>query len=273
MNLIDRAAASAKRRCIRSAECVLRAFAAICRPKSLPTRFNGRWQNRPPHIWKGLRDIYEPFMADVIRARLRPGDSFVDAGAHYGFWSAYAAGLIGPAGVVLSFEPSPAFLVLEEMIACNGGGGHLRAIHAGLGEADGEAVFFAQGEATTGSFVEEVTRINAALQPGVPITGEAVRVRTLDGALAEMGLRPRLVKVDVEGHEVRVLKGAVRALADPGCAWVIEVHPPQLKLAGGSEEELVAMLERDQTPGAGRAKRSVRVIDRNPNSVYTLLCE
>jgi hypothetical protein len=70
----------------------------------------------------------------------------------------------------------------------------------------------------------------------------------------------------VEGFELEVLRGRTGLLKrHTVAAFVIEVHPRQLRLLGGSEEELVALL--------GEHGYETRVIDRNPNTIYTIVAE
>ena len=75
----------------------------------------------------------------------------------------------------------------------------MQAFNIGLGAQDGEAVFFDQGTASSGSFVNEVTKINEKYQPTVPFGGNKAKICTLDTLIAELGVRPDLIKVDVEG--------------------------------------------------------------------------
>jgi FkbM family methyltransferase len=199
-------------------------------------------------------------MAQPIRANLRPGGVFLDVGSHFGVWSVYAAGVVGEKGKVFAFEPSPAFAILKENADLNS---PVQAFNIGLGAQDGEATFFDQGTVPTGSFVSEVTKINVWFQPTVPIGSNKVKIRTLDTLVAELGVRPDLIKVDVEGFEFEVLRGAENVLRNMRPVLLIEIHPPQLNLSGSSDQALIAYLE-----NRGYA---VEVIERNPNSLYTVL--
>src|SRR5207302_1404881 len=151
---------------------------------------------------------------------LREGDTFVDVGAYLGMWSAYAASLVGSTGLVLACEPSPAYADLAQMAE---GEKRVKPFNIGLGSEDTEITFYAQGNSSSGSFVQSVTGINMGFQPKVSVTEHRVAVRQLDSLLAEHRATPALVKIDVEGFEQEVLKGARQTLARRCCAWLIEV--------------------------------------------------
>jgi hypothetical protein len=78
--------------------------------------------------YTGLYEFEE--MAFVLHA-LRPGDRFVDVGAHIGAFSVLAAGVVG--ADCLAIEPVPAsFAYLQENLNLNGLGGKVRALNAGI---------------------------------------------------------------------------------------------------------------------------------------------
>lgn len=201
-------------------------------------------------------------MARALDANLRRGETFLDVGSHFGLWSVYAVGIVGETGKVFAFEPSPAFAVLKDNAALNPS---VRAFNVGLGAQDGETTFFNQGLASTGSFVNAVTVLSEAWQGTVPIAGEKVKIRTLDSLVEELGARPDLIKVDVEGFEFEVMRGAQNVIRNIHPRVLIEIHPPQLELSGSSDLALIAFLE-----SSGYA---IDVIDRNPNSIYTILAK
>jgi hypothetical protein len=77
----------------------LRLLAESLGVRSLPTLFNGEWIWVTSPTWQGPRVKYEPYMASLLQQYLHQGDSFLDVGANFGFWSLYAA------RVVRSFGP------------------------------------------------------------------------------------------------------------------------------------------------------------------------
>jgi FkbM family methyltransferase len=228
--------------------------------QSLPTRFNGRWLLLPAKEWSWLVVAYEPYIAAVMRGQLKRGDVVFDIGAHTGVWSAYAGRLVGKSGDIIACEPSPAYELLKRTARNYR---QIRPLNIGIGAKNEQAVFHAQGHASSSSFVREATDINAHFQSDVPITEETVTLKTLDCLIDELGVSPDLIKVDVEGFEVEVIKGARKTLSHCRSAWIIEVHPPQLSISGGSDAELTGMLESQGY--------NVEIVNRNSNSLYTLV--
>ncbi len=65
--------------------------------------------------------------------------------------------------------------------------------------------------------------------PDVPTAvARTVKARRIDTLIAEGTPAPNFIKVDVEGHEQRVLDGAVQTIADYKPSWLIEFHTPHL---------------------------------------------
>lgn len=229
--------------------------------ESLPTHFNGEWIWAPRRVWPGVWSHYESYLAKLLRRHLHPGDTFIDVGAHFGFWSLYAATLVGPNGCVISCEPSPD--VYEILLESAKHSKVVTPLPVGLGSYEGTALFAAQGASTGGSFCRKVTEISRRWWPRVPVVELPVQMRSLDAVVQELAVTPTVIKIDVEGFELEVVQGAAQTLTNHGCVLLIEVHPYQLKLSAGSEELLQDFL-------AARGYRWT-VIDRNPNTLYTVL--
>jgi hypothetical protein len=89
-------------------------------------------------------------------------------------------------------------------------------------------------------------------------------MRKLDTLLdAALSPAPSLVKIDIEGFELEALKGADLLLSSIRPKLLMEIHPGQLTLCGGSEDELFQRLREHQYHWA--------IIDQNPNSLYSIL--
>jgi len=132
-----------------------------------------------------------------VRALLRPEDGFVDVGANIGVYSIVAA-LRGAR--VLAFEPNgTAREMLTANLALNQIEDRVRVLSFALADFTGEARFTTDLESSNHLDIEPEAK------------GEMVEVRELD-ALIEPGDRVTLIKIDAEGFDEAVLRGARRAL-------------------------------------------------------------
>jgi FkbM family methyltransferase len=148
-----------------------------------------------------LLDVME---LDVLRQLLRPGDSFIDVGAHIGLWSLVAGSSVGRGGKVLSLEPNPeTYTKLLHNLALN------QVVTTWLpsqiaADAQSGTVGFDVSEFSDCSHVTKTAK--NAIQ---------VSSRTIDDLIC--GERIAGMKVDVEGHERAVVSGAK--------ATIEEFHP------------------------------------------------
>jgi FkbM family methyltransferase len=152
-----------------------------------------------------LFGLYDRAELALVRERLRTGGDFVDVGAHIGMY-AIAAGLeLGPRGRVLAFEPNPAARAQLEANVVLNGCGNVIVSAAAVSDAVGETVLHVPATPDP-SF--------SSLEGGRFAEGEPVNVETttVDRAVREHALRPAVVKIDVEGGELRVVTGMEETL-------------------------------------------------------------
>jgi len=226
----------------------------------LPVYYHGHWIWLSRRCWTTLYTRYESYIAKVIKANLSRGDTFWDIGAHVGLYSLFVSKIVGPEGSVFAFEPSPdVFLLLRSNTQDKN---NIQTFQYGIGSTEGTASFAAQGISSMGSFVEEVTEISRHHHPTEQIHKVLVTTRKIDALLNELR-NPSLIKIDVEGFELEVLKGSERLLSEIRPILIIEVHPYQLMLSSGTEQTLFDRLQ--------HYDYDWNVIDRNPNSVYTIV--
>lgn len=227
----------------------------------LPTYYGGRviWPTRS--TWPSVYWSYELHMARAMRQFLRQGSVFWDIGANVGWFSLFASSLVGPSGIVEAFEPSPeVFRALRSNLEDRA---NARTHNVGIGDTDEIREFSAQGMSPGASFVEEVTKINAHYFPSNQIERVSVASTRLDTFMTTSRNRPDLLKIDVEGYEYRALRGAERLLATYRPAILIEIHPPQLELSGGSEAGIFELLRAHHYHWTR--------LHENQNSLYTIL--
>jgi FkbM family methyltransferase len=181
----------------------------------------------------------------LFQALLRPGQVAFDVGAHIGWITLWLAQLVGPQGRVLAFEPGSNNLgYLRRNVAPLP---QVRLMEAAVGEAEGQATLFE--ESLTGqnnAIGAPYHRLagNAAANVAAPrITERSVAMVTLDAVAARQGLRPDLVKIDVEGHEFAVLRGMPGLLAEAPPVLLLEItrdHAAILALLQGAGYQLFA---------------------------------
>jgi FkbM family methyltransferase len=176
-----------------------------------------------------LRGQYEQDEIRFVRRLLTPGDVAIDVGGHIGFFTMHMAAAVGAAGRIYAFEPLDSNAdLLERSIVENGFGDRVRFQRAAAGAAPGTATLTFPAE-TLNSGGAYLLRDGSA-----PLTGNRTQ-QVPRVALDALDLRRpvRFIKMDVEGAEPQVLRGAARILAEDKPVILSEVHPTQLERASG----------------------------------------
>ena len=167
--------------------------------------FRWRRENRFPYWYHTGR--YEPHVSTLIAARLRPGETFWDIGAHAGYHTLQGARMVGPHGQVLAVEPDPSVCrSLREQLALNQIT-NVTVVETAVSDTVGNArLVVREADDTRSSALESVhnpvIRNSRGARIDVPMT-------TLD-ELAARYPAPHLLKMDIEGSEVAALRGAGR---------------------------------------------------------------
>lgn len=178
---------------------------------------------------------YDALQIDALRRGIRPGDTVLDVGAHHGQYAVLMSAFAGSGGTVVAFEPDPyARAVLERNVALNPTLRPPRVEALAVSDAEGVATLYSLGGNSQSSLVR------SGVEFGGRPAAEPVRVQTetLDGYVARTGLDvPSWVKIDAEGAEVRILKGAATLLAGPADV-ICELHPYAWAEFGNTFEEL-----------------------------------
>ena len=154
---------------------------------------------------------------------LRPGDTFVDIGAHFGFFSLLAAHLVGPNGRVHSIEAMPTtYEYLTRNMAPNVASGI--ATHSNGAAFDSETTLTFKDFGTVASSLNTAfeSRGSASFVRTVP-KDVTVSARPADAIIADAGLKPTLIKIDTESAELFVLRGLEQTLQSVRPALIIEL--------------------------------------------------
>jgi FkbM family methyltransferase len=166
---------------------------------------------------------YEPTVVSELLSA-GPIDVAYDVGAHLGFMSLALSKLVGKTGRVFAFEPIPENRVaIDRLVDMNRLDQVIQVTPLVLGESNGKKRMLLR-ECSSMHQLEEVYQGQGR---NIYSTVD-VESCTLDSFIFERGNPfPQLIKIDVEGAEESVLKGALRTLEVCKPTFVVEIHGPQ----------------------------------------------
>lgn len=151
---------------------------------------------------------------EQFQSLVNPGDTVVEVGGHIGFIAQFLASLAGPNGEVVVFEPGINNL------------GYTRANLAVLSNAKLEEIAVSDHDGTATFYEDTITGQNNSLLPNYRNVADvaethgvdpqrvehSVRTCTLDSYCDQHQMVVDFMKIDVEGHELAVLKGATKTM-------------------------------------------------------------
>lgn len=186
-----------------------------------------------------MNGYYELESSHFVARNIKPNDHVVDVGANFGYYAVMMGLLAGWKGKVLAFEPHPGMAaLLQENLLINWIAGG-KVVRAACSDKAGEMrLFTSQARAAnTGLLVPE---IDDGFGPDFAFSPIDVATVAIDDSLGFLDGRVDFMKIDVEGAELLVLRGARQTIAaNPGIKILMEWSPDQLK-AGGFELASVA---------------------------------
>jgi FkbM family methyltransferase len=182
---------------------------------------------------------YEPEAVETIRRVLPASGDAVDLGANIGIFSVLLAKLATNRRV-LAIEPTPAVARrLVHNLTSNGVAGNVIVEQCAVGSEHGAVTI------NTVAGMEEYSRVGSMVLPnteGKTSLSVTVPMHTLDELVAQHGLMPSFIKMDIEGSEMRALAGATKTLTTHRPTILTEVDDRMLTAAGSSSEEVLEFL-------------------------------
>lgn len=184
------------------------------------------------HMLPFVDVAYERAEWDAVTAFGSPGQSFLDVGANIGVLTVAMSRAAGPTGRVLAMEPQPrVYCLLTETLALNGCA-NAAPVQALVSDTCGAASFFVSAATELG-----VGSSMFASEAGMT----ELRVPTVSiDALYEAPARLDFLKIDAEGAEHRILRGAGAVLARCRPLVQVEVHGQYMAAAGESVAAMFA---------------------------------
>ena len=182
------------------------------------------WAQRMTYF---LGRYYELGVLEVLDTVLGRGDHFVDIGANIGMITLHARSLVGDAGRIECFEPNPdCVTAIRSNLALNSIT-NVTIYQCGLADRAGSLTLSLTSEHTgTATFVEVGDQAKRQLVVDVCVGDDKITVN------------PRVIKIDVEGFELRVLTGLRETIAKHRPFFITEIIESQLAIAGASTAEI-----------------------------------
>jgi FkbM family methyltransferase len=181
-----------------------------------------------------LHGEWDTHVLRVLEGELRPGHTFVDVGANIGYFSLVASALVGAEGRVLALEPAHVNLSrLGQHVWDNAAANILVASLAAGREY-----------ATVGLNFPTFNNAGAAtLRPCSSMKSSLVLQVPLDDLIEAHGIRPDLLKLDVEGYELEALRGLQRTLQKFTPVVICELTDRFLREIGQDARQLLEFME------------------------------
>jgi FkbM family methyltransferase len=161
--------------------------------------------------------VHEPLATRLYLEDLSPGAHVLDVGANIGYFPLVTSRAIGPSGRLLGFEPAPDVFAILKRNVQQAGATNVEVFPWAIGAKNEIAKFQLSEVPNWGSLIRDET-----LRPTRSIDVEVKRIDDLVQRFP--GFHPTVLRMDVEGGELMVLRGAEDTLREFKPTLFIEVH-------------------------------------------------
>jgi len=200
--------------------------------------------------------VHEPTVTKLLPGFVRPGDTVLDIGANIGYYALLFSQLVGASGTVIAVEPHPENVHLLELNLKFNRVTNVKVMPFAVSDEVGTAEMFVSDGSNWHSL--HPTDLTSQRKISVPTV-------TIDTITAQLGGSVDLIRMDIEGWEVKALKGAEGTLKRDLPALVVEVHPNYMQegeirqflswLRSFGYEQGFVVLRRDDFPWVKRPRR------------------
>lgn len=172
----------------------------------------------------------EEFQMKLFLSHIRPGDTFVDLGAHMGYYTLPAARAVGPSGRVFAFEPESANrAVLEKMVRAQGAA-NTTVIPKAVSNRSGGSRLYLSADNTVDHHAYDSHDGRRFID---------IETTTLDDHFAGIPGGIDLIKIDIQGAELAALEGMRGLLAkNRNAKLFVEYWPAGLKRFGSRPRDV-----------------------------------
>jgi FkbM family methyltransferase len=181
-----------------------------------------------------LNGDYDKFIFDYLKKIDLNGKTIFDIGTHIGFHSLCFAEMVGPKGMVYSFEPNHFNMERFKLIISENKelAGRIKPHEVAISKANGKEIFISseniEGGASSGGFINSADTLweKEIYEKETGFKKSEVRIVRLDDIDNELQIKdiPFVIKIDVEGAEGMVLEGGKNFLSKGKPLILLEVH-------------------------------------------------
>lgn len=189
--------------------------------------------------WRGLKTRYRDQVHELraIREALRAGGVALDVGSNKGSYM-YSMARWSRGAPVVAFEPQRKLADYLRGACQRSGFSHVTIENLALSDQSGELQLYVPGDSDSPG-----ASLEAGIAGKTPCHTETVQVTTLDAYVATRLKQPvRVIKIDVEGHELAVVRGALETIRRDRPLLVIECESRHLP-KGQSVREFLSFVE------------------------------
>ncbi len=159
--------------------------------------------------------IHEPLATRLLQQYLKPGMTVVDVGSNIGYYALLESRLVEAGGRVIAIEPVPQNVEQLRRNVCTNGRTNIEVHHLAIADCNGTLPMYLSARSNWHS-----------LLPTPSSKTCMVTVSTLDSFLSHASLDSvDLIRMDVEGYEIKIIKGMRGILEQFDPQLLIEIHP------------------------------------------------
>jgi FkbM family methyltransferase len=157
--------------------------------------------------------FHESDLSNMVLDGLKPGMTFFDIGAHFGYFTLLGSHLVGETGSVHSFDPTPStFQILTENVA---GRGNVVLNNLAVHRDDGASITLSDYGLRYSAFnTVASTKLEAWAVEAFQPKDVTVPTVSIDAYVQRTGAKPGFIKIDAEGAELSILQGMTRTLTE-----------------------------------------------------------
>jgi len=198
----------------------------LTRKRGVAIRFNGLRLRVPGRFYRYFTAGYEQDNFLFLKEKIKPGNTCLDIGAHIGIYAVYMAKY---GAHVFSFEPTPSsFVLLKKMVDINGCAGKVILSKQAVAASTGKTSFYLNRSLLSANDTTRIAEANSLVYVdfGKTISKEKIEVDTvsIDDFAEANQLVIDFIKIDAEGAELDVLKGAAKTMKKDRPAGIVSVH-------------------------------------------------